>query len=172
MVEIQHPDVPDHRYDSPGFWGRWPSIRFTWLRHVAPQLGIDPSRIIYVEVIDNIISDDENGFMSKAGGFNPALAPLGRVHLLARLDSEIDTPEIPMEIHKKLDEVRLFVRQRNWSNQEDYDQSYSLWRAMRDYVEKFAEADEKLDMDRVYRHYWREDIQPLWSHYIGTSQTA
>jgi len=102
--------------------------RSEWIRAEASQLGLDGEKLLLGEVLSSIV-DDSNYFAWSLylESFDPELAEQSRETLLVRLKWEIDTPELPDKIRKRLKKVRKALKSSNWSDQESFNKGKKTW---------------------------------------------
>lgn len=104
-IEINQPDLsfPDPRDPLRlAFYGK---VRSDWLRHVAPQLGLDTDMIVLGSVLNSITQDN----ISEVHHYNERFAYQNHRRLLERFNWQIDTPELREEIREKLVEAKSLI---------------------------------------------------------------
>ena len=79
------------------------------------------------DVLTTIIGDDSNCFGSPSFPFNPEMAGLGREHLIIRLRWEIDTPETPDKIRRRLKRFLSEAERTDWQNESSFRDIRAGW---------------------------------------------
>ena len=96
--EISQPDIPRPKLHGTENHAALFATRQSWVRHVAPQLGIDEHKQILGETLHKIVGDDSNLFTWASDVYFPAeVAKDAKTGLGIRLVNEISTPEIISE---------------------------------------------------------------------------
>jgi len=162
--EISQPDIPRPKLHGTENHAALFATRQSWVRHVAPQLGIDEHKQILGETLHKIVGDDSNLFTWASDVYFPAeVAKDAKTGLGIRLVNEISTPEIPDYIKEKLKRTKDRVLAIDWTKREDFNFAGNIWYETRDWVEQEIAEDEKLTEASVYansnskalNHYWR-----------------
>lgn len=144
------------------------NILFTeWLRKAAPELGLDPHKLILGDVLSSIIGDDANCFGIKGAGFMPDLVDNMRESLFAIMDWEINIPETPDNLRKRLREVKFALEKLDWHNQAEFYRARNTWTVkVRDYTRHEVNTNNDLREAEMYRIDMNEIINEAWEKFF------
>ena len=160
-VEV-HLDRPD--WKDPDVWAKTGETYIAWLRQAVPQLDLDTKRIIIGFIFRTIIGDDRNCF----GPYYMAdMIETAQRHLQIRMDTEINTPEIPEDIRQQLIRVGSQLHGIDWNSPAGYSQAVTTWKTgVLDYVQQ------QIDSHKEYRDViddYEADamtLMPLWNKFL------
>jgi len=174
--EIQQPDIkkPVFGYEIQlsepfTFYYDLGTARVTWLRFVAPQLGIDSDRYILGEILGNIQGDDDYFFRGKERVWkgDSEMANIARDQLMGRIQWKLEAPETPTEINEKLKILKITLKDLDWVTEENYQLAKDMWRKIQKLVangrENRSEWDDAVkysfEADKMWRpkglpYYW------------------
>lgn len=143
--EIQQPAIQPPDLKDPFSWASVARVHCEWIRHIAPQLGLDTQKLVLGDVVSSIIGDDANVFTWIHGSFfDPELGAGAKRLLLERLDWEISTPETPAQIRGRLEKVRDAIRDLDWSIKDQFEAARDTWTPVKEWVNQ--EVNKKRDL--------------------------
>jgi hypothetical protein len=162
--EIHLPEMARPDEKNPITWAEIPSIHAGWLRVVAPQLGLDPQKLLLGDVLSSIVGDDENVFGFR-GEFCPDLVELSRTSLFIRMKWEEETQELPEYIRNRIKNVHEKLETMDWTDESGFNKAWEVWKKeVRNFTKHqlalhkdFRDATQyDLEMSHVWSPYWRE----------------
>jgi len=132
-------------------------VHSQFLRKVAPQLGMNASKLVLGDALSSIIGDDENSFGLKAATYNQAWAQQEKRHLLEQLDWEVGLPELPDAIRKNLGNVMNEISLLDWQQQAEFNCARRVWTK---YAKNFTKH-------QIALHY---ELRGAIYYYLGMAQ--
>lgn len=162
MHEITQPDIPRLDFEDPLAWSKALRLRIEWIRHVAPQLDLDPGKLILAEVINSITGDDRVEFII----FNPEKADCNQNLYLERVCCEIETPETPESIRENLIIIKNISQSINWSIETNYNLIKEMFMDLKKKAKKHSEKDPELIEALKYHDLHKSTLDKLWHEFI------
>lgn len=166
MREIIQPNnlkVP--KENDPMLWARVERIGSEWIRIVAPQLGLDPQKLITAQVLNNISGDDINAFSYV---FFPEKAKIIKKRIFERMNWELSLPETPENIKMQIKKTMPKLEKLDFSHEAEWIKARKTWiRSVRNYTNKQIEENKSLREAIKYRdENWRTKLVPYWNEFM------
>lgn len=170
--EIQQPNIPQPDLKDPDKWSAISIVRTAWLRQVAPQLGIDPSKQVLGETLAAIVGDDANLFTwANEYYFGTDVVSNSKKGLNIRLENEIDTPEMPNKITRRLKIVKDKVNAIDWTSKEGFKHARDEWYKVRNWVRNEIDNNHILRDAEKYANQNSDKLSPYWDGFICGSDS-
>lgn len=175
VKEIIQPQIKPPDLKDPFTWASVIRTYIEWIRLVGPQLGIDVSKYILGEVLSNIVGDDANAFGAfhwEEKHFDPRISSKSRACLLERISCEIDTPETPEVIRRKLIEVEERICLLDWSRKDEFIMAKKIWgQEVRNWVENELGKNKAWEEAETYHlDIAGPKVSPYWRAFLHPSQ--
>lgn len=124
-------------FEHPHAWALASKFHSDWVRQVASKYEVNLPTYMLGSVLATIVGDDSNCFGIPCAPFKVDMAQMGKEHLAIRMKYEIDLPETPAEIRRKLEDLFPEVIQTNWQNEESFVEIRTKWwKEIKNFVEE------------------------------------
>jgi hypothetical protein len=161
-------EVPGYRHTDLLSWAESEQIWTDWIRKNEQHFGFDASKLILGHLLTSIGRYDNIFAISM--NYTPKGVKERRESLLARMEWEIGTPELPEEIRQRLIEVKSKLAMLNWNRPKIYSEAQKLWLdKVQQFVIKQVEANPDYQEAVRYDAAWsiRMDLQSSWGKYYA-----
>ncbi|MDD4382004.1 MAG: hypothetical protein PHE21_01520 [Candidatus Dojkabacteria bacterium] len=161
-VELQKFD-----FKNPNAWALISKFRSDWVRQVASKYEIDVPRFMLGCLLGTIVGDDSNCFGLYCAPFDAKIAKIGKEYLIIRMGWEIDLPETPVEIRRKLEDLLPEVMERDWGKEEDFITIRNKWHTgIRNFVEEEISREKEYEEAIRYSCECNETLNEEYSELL------
>ena len=125
MKEITQPtNIAVPKETDPMAWAKFERISSEWIRYVAPQVGLDPQKLILAQVLECIVGDDRSAF---SYFFSPKKADLFKKRIFERMDWELSLPETPENIKKQIRKTMSKTENLDFTKNDQWKMAIKIW---------------------------------------------
>jgi hypothetical protein len=145
-------------------WAKIKDVRKDWLRAIGAHLDFDPAKMILGEAMGNIEGDDPNAF---GMFFMPEIAYDVKGTIDIVMKSEINSPELPQNIHDRLVEVHSGVMALDLTTENGYKEAKKIYQErLIDFVNQEIALHPEYEEARKYAHEVNLRISPYWQMFL------
>ena len=167
MTEVQQPpnlERPDLKQNLA--WAGISRVHSEWLRFVAPQLGLDPKKLVLGGALSSIIGDDANSF-GYAFYFNPELSENAKASIYERMDWESSLPEMPKSIKDQIRKVKSLFETLVWTDKDDFNKARDIYvKEIKNFTQHQIALNKNLREAVRYSDQVVEKWSPYWSEFL------
>lgn len=109
-------------------WAYQPRIYVEWLKHIAPQFGLDIDKLILAQSYLVVQDDGNNLRWPSALPFSPDWAKKYRQMYLIRLDWEINESTLPEDLKGRLKLIKEKIDQQEWDSLDKMNEIGQKWK--------------------------------------------